>query len=57
MIANESIVRITKGRPAIFIVGWDGNLLDNPKDWIEIPEKAMPAVMFIIKEVQTDGKL
>lgn len=57
MMANESIVRITKGKPAIFIVGWDGNLLDNPKDWIEIPEKAMPAVMFIIKEVKEDGKL
>lgn len=53
--ANDSLIERTKGQPRTFIVKWDGRLVDNPKDWIEIPEKAMPVVMFIIEEVERDG--
>lgn len=52
--ANDSLIEQTKGQPRTFIVKWDGRLVDNPKDWIEIPEKAMPAVMFIIEEVRSN---
>lgn len=38
-----------------YIVHTDGHLVDNPKDWQKVPDEAMPAVRFIIEEVEQDG--
>lgn len=37
-----------------YLVHTDGRLVDNPKDWQKVPDEAMPAVKFIIEEVERD---
>lgn len=37
-----------------YLIHVDGCVVDNPKDWITVPDEAMPAVKFIIEEVERD---
>lgn len=52
---NTSIKARTNGKPAIFIIEWDSYLINRVADWIEVPEAAMPAIKFIIGEVEKQG--
>ena len=38
-----------------YLIHVDGHIIDNPKDWQKVPDEAMPAVKFIIEEVERDG--
>ncbi len=40
-----------------YLIHSDGRVVDNPKDWITVPDEAMPAVRFIIEEVERDERL
>ncbi len=40
-----------------YLIHVDGCVVDNPKDWITVPDEAMPAVRFIIEEVERDERL
>ena len=37
-----------------YLIYSDGRLIDNPKDWIIVPDKAMPAIKKIIEWVNED---
>ena len=39
-----------------YLIHSDGRLVDNPKDWQKVPDEAMPAVRFIIEEVEKDER-
>ena len=39
-----------------YLIHLDGCVVDNPKDWITVPDEALPAVRFIIEEVERDGR-
>lgn len=51
------MINAMKAPPAgWYLIHVDGRVVDNPKDWITVPDEAMPAVRFIIEEVERDGR-
>lgn len=49
----ENMFNAVKAPPAgWYLIHVDGRVVDNPKDWITVPDEAMPAVRFIIEEVE-----